>query len=122
MSVRLSIRSVAVLLFLWAATHLAAAETAAYEHNETRELVAFVQAAADAISKEGEAAFPAFRQKGSEWFHGNRYVFVWDLKGNRYVYPPDLERERQNLIGLKDIGGKHIGTVHLNVPFPTSAA
>jgi len=112
MRVRLKIMNAAMLLLFWA--HLAAAEPVAYEHNETTELVAFVQAAADAISKDGEAAFPAFREKGGKWFHDDRYVFVWDLKGNRFVYPPDVAHERQNLIGLKDIGGKPIGQMFVD--------
>ena len=114
MRVRQGIRSAALLLFIWAAMHLVAAEPVAYDHKETRDLVAFVQAAADAVAKNGEAVFPAFRKKGGKWFHGNRYVFVWDLKGNRYVYPPDPAHERQNLIGLKDIGGKPIGRMFVD--------
>ncbi|WP_345970703.1 cache domain-containing protein [Sulfurimonas sp. HSL1-6] len=109
MKVLRGIRSAALLLFIWTAVNLAAAEPVAYEHKETCDLVAFVQAAADAVAKEGEAVFPAFRQKGGKWFRGDRYVFVWDLKGNRYVYPPDLVHEKRNLIGLEDIGGKPIG-------------
>jgi len=114
MKVSQGIRNAALLLFIWAAMHLVAAEPIAYEHKETRDLVAFVQAAADAVTSEGEAVFPAFRKKGGKWFHGNRYIFVWDLKGNRYVYPPDPEHERQNLIALKDIGGKPIGRMFVD--------
>jgi len=86
-----------------------------YQYQETRELVAFVDAAAAAVRQEGEKAFPAFREEGSRWFRGDRYIFVWDLQGNRYVYPPDLEHERMNLIDLKDVGRKPIGRMIVEV-------
>lgn len=89
-----------------AASHAATSE---YEYPETRDLVNFVRAAADAIRTEGEAAFPAFRQQGGKWFQGDRYVFVWDLRGNRYVYPPDPAHEHGNQANLLDIDGKPIG-------------
>lgn len=96
-----------ILLYLIGASVQAAQGT--YEHEETRDLVAFVHAAADKVRKEGEAAFPEFRKEGGKWFQGNRYVFVWDLQGNRYVYPPDPAGEGQNVIDLVDIGRKPIG-------------
>jgi len=80
-----------------------------YAWQETRELVAFVEAAAQVVRQEGEKAFPAFRMEGGRWFQGVRYIFVWDLKGNRYVYPPDPGHEQANLIDLVDAGGKPIG-------------
>jgi signal transduction histidine kinase len=82
---------------------------AAYRYPETRELIRFVEAAAEAIRRQGEAVFPAFRRAGGKWFKGDRYVFVWDLQGNRYVYPPDLAHESGNMADLKDIDGKPIG-------------
>lgn len=86
-----------------------AAAPSPYAYQETRELVAFTHAAADKVRREGEAAFPAFRQAGGEWFQGDRYVFVWDLDGLRHVYPPDPRREGENVLGLVDLGGKPIG-------------
>jgi branched-chain amino acid transport system substrate-binding protein len=80
-----------------------------YDYPETRELVGFVQDAAEAIRNEGEEAFPAFRRAGGKWFQGDHYVFVWDLQGNRYVYPPDPANEHDNMADLRDVGGKPIG-------------
>jgi len=68
-----------------------------------------VTRAAGLIEEEGEAAFPAFRERGSRWFSDDLYVFVWDLEGNRYVYPPDPEYERGNFLGLQDTVGRAIG-------------
>jgi basic membrane lipoprotein Med (substrate-binding protein (PBP1-ABC) superfamily) len=97
-----------ILLCLAGATVRAAAPSP-YVHEESRDLVAFVHAAADQVNKEGEAAFAEFRKEGGAWFQGERYVFVWDLRGQRYVYPPDPTREGQNVMDLVDIGGKPIG-------------
>ena len=80
-----------------------------YANQETRDLVALVEAAAEAVQQQGEAVFPQFRIEGSRWYQGDKYVFVWDLQGNRYVYPPDVEHERANVLNLKDAGGKPIG-------------
>nr|WP_284047505.1 cache domain-containing protein [Guyparkeria hydrothermalis] len=75
----------------------------------TRETVRLVEDAADAVNRKGESVFAAFREPGSRWYRGDRYLFAWDLQGNRKVYPPDPEHEKQNLIRLKDVGGKPIG-------------
>lgn len=80
-----------------------------YDYKETEELVAFVNKAVDLIEKSGEEAFPQFRIKGSEWDHGDLYIFVWGLDGMRYVYPPDPSGEGKNMLNLKDINGKPIG-------------
>ena len=98
-----------VLFLLLPANQGHAGEKPVYAYQETRDLVALVEAAAAAVQQEGEKVFPDFRKEGGRWFKGDHYVFVWDLKGNRYVYPPDLAHERQNLIDLKDVGGKPIG-------------
>lgn len=108
-------KPIRMLLFLCAGLLLLAGDPAnaadreEYAYPETRELVALVEAAAEAVRQEGEQAFPAFRQAGGRWFQGDRYVFVWDLEGNRYVYPPDPEHERTNVLDLKDVGGKPVG-------------
>lgn len=98
-----------VLFLLLPVNTVHAGEKTVYAFQETRDLVALVEEAAAAIQQEGEKVFPDFRKEGGRWFQGDRYVFVWDLKGNRYVFPPDLAHERQNLIDLKDVGGKPIG-------------
>lgn len=86
-----------------------------YEHEETRELVRFVMQAADEISRLGEEAFPKFREKGSKWFQGDSYVFVWGLDGMRYVYPPDVNGEGKNMLDLKDISGRPIGRMFVEI-------
>ena len=68
-----------------------AIDSTEFAYQETRDLVALVEAAADAIRHQGTSVFADFRKEGSRWYEGDRYVFVWDLEGNRYVYPPDIK-------------------------------
>jgi len=93
------------LLFLFACT----STPSQYDYKETKDLVSFVNRAVDLIEKQGEEAFPQFRIKGSEWVHGDLYIFIWGLDGMRYVYPPDISGEGKNMLDLKDINGKPIG-------------
>jgi signal transduction histidine kinase len=99
----------------WLAIPPAAAQEMAYAYPETRAVVELVETAAEALETRGEEAFPDFRVQGSRWFQGDLYVFVWDLDGNRFVYPPDPEHERQNLLSLKDAGGKPIGRMFVEM-------
>jgi len=85
------------------------AGTTEYTYQETKDLVALVDAAAAAIRQQGETVFADFRKEGSRWYKGDHYIFVWDMEGNRYVYPPDIEHEKGNMLNLKDVGGKPIG-------------
>lgn len=87
----------------------AASAYAAVESLCSTDLISFVQKAATLIEKEGEAVFPGFRKKDSEWFRGDRYIFVWGLDGIRYVYPPDISGEGKSMLDLKDVNGKPIG-------------
>jgi signal transduction histidine kinase len=83
--------------------------TPQYDYKETKDLVSFVDRAAELIEEYGEEAFQQFRIKGSEWYHEDLYIFVWGLDGMRYVYPPDISGEGKNMLYLKDINDKPIG-------------
>jgi signal transduction histidine kinase len=96
-------------LMLFLAASLVATPAFAGTQHSASELIAFVRQAAALIEKEGEAAFPQFREPGSEWFEGDRYVFVWGLDGKRYVFPPDTSGEGQNMRDLRDVNNKPIG-------------
>lgn len=78
-----------------------------YEYEETRELVALVNDAAESVRSKGEAAFSDFRVSGSRWRREETYVFVLDPEGNMLVHP-DPELEGRNVLALKDINGKPI--------------
>lgn len=78
-----------------------------YQHEETRELVALVQDAAQLIESEGEAAFPALRIADSRWRRGEMYIFVLDPQGNMLVHP-DPALEGRLMLDLQDINGRPI--------------
>lgn len=80
-----------------------------YDNPETNNLVKLVKDAAALITADGENAFADFRVPDTRWFHGDVYVFVWELNGDRVVYPADLANEKQNLADLADLNGKPIG-------------
>lgn len=67
---------------------------------------ALVIKAAALINKEGKAAFVEFRKKDSEWFHGDTYLFVYDMKANVLLNPAFPQREGTNVTGQKDANGK----------------
>src|SRR5687767_3331278 len=68
------------------------------EHPETKQLVARVNKAAALVKSQGEAAFPAFRVKGSEWFQGEHYIIVGEMSGLNVCHPAQPEFEGQNQI------------------------
>lgn len=67
---------------------------------------ALVDKAAALIGSKGKVAFSEFRIKGSEWFHGDTYLFVYDLKENVLLNPAFPAREGTNVSGQKDTNGK----------------
>lgn len=79
------------------------------------ELMTIVRQAADVLAREGEKAYPAFRQKGSKWFRDDTYLFVWTLKGVRVFHAANPESEGQDVRGLTDIRGRPIGRMFLDV-------
>ena len=91
------------------------------KNNEAAELKHFVERGAALMAQKGEASFDLFREKGSEWFQGDRYLFVWDLNGLRYVYPPDRAREQEQVEGIKDIDGKPIGRLFIEITTPPNS-
>ena len=73
---------------------------------QSRAVVALVEKAAALIAKSGKAAFAEFRKRDSEWFRGDRYIFVYDDKGNVLLNPAFPEREGTNVSGQTDANGK----------------
>ncbi len=71
-----------------------------------KQVVALVNKAAVLIDKDGKAAFTELRKKDSEWFHGDTYLFVYDLKANVLLNPAFPQREGTNVTGQKDANGK----------------
>lgn len=74
-----------------------------YEHDETKDLVRRVKAAAKLIEEKGEAAFDELRK--APWYHGAQYIFVAELNGLGRVNPPAPDLEGKNVLQLKDLWG-----------------
>lgn len=73
---------------------------------KARQVEALVNKAAALIDSKGKAAFADFRVKGSEWFRGDTYLFVYDLKSNVLLNPAFPAREGTQVTGQKDANGK----------------
>ena len=84
----------------------AGAPAAPPDSAQARSILTLVEKAATLVEKQGKAAFAEFRKPGSEWFHGNTYLFAYDLKGNVLLNPAFPAREGTNVTGQKDASGK----------------
>ncbi|CAD6559957.1 hypothetical protein LMG28727_06990 [Paraburkholderia kirstenboschensis] len=73
---------------------------------KTKLVEALVNKAATLIDSKGKAAFSEFRVKGSEWFHDDTYLFVYDMESNVLLNPAFPAREGTKVTGQKDVDGK----------------
>ena len=76
------------------------------QYEQTKQVIGLVRKAAALVSQKGEDAFPEFKNKGSQWFEGDAYVFVFDLKGTSLCHPLLPETEGENTTNLTDSDGK----------------
>src|SRR5690348_1709048 len=74
------------------------------EINRIEVLVA--KAAALVESKGKEAAFAEFGKRESEWWHGDTYLFAYDMNGNVLLNPAVPSRVGTNPHAEKDANGK----------------
>ena len=77
------------------------------------ELMTLVREGAAVFEKEGEKAYPEFREKGSKWFRDDTYFFVWTMDGTRIFHAADPASEGQNVSGIKDVLGRPFGKMIL---------
>jgi cytochrome c len=73
---------------------------------EARRIEALVSKAAALVDAKGTAAFSEFRQRGSEWWSGNVYVFAYSPEGVVILNPAFPGREGRAYHGEKDKRGK----------------
>jgi cytochrome c len=73
---------------------------------KAKQIEALVNKAAALIDSKGKAAFSEFRAKGSEWFHDDTYLFVYDMQSNVLLNPAFPAREGTRVSGQKDANGK----------------
>lgn len=88
--------------------------TEKYEFAETRELVEFVRAAGELVSKKGKAAFAQMSHKGSKWYSGDKYVFVTTVDGIALFNPPFPGSLGKSLWQVKDSWGKPIARLNVD--------
>lgn len=77
------------------------------------ELMALVREGASVLEKQGEKAFPEFRQKGSKWFTDDTYLFVWAMDGTAVFHAADRKLEGQKRTDMKDVLGRPYGKMFL---------
>jgi len=73
---------------------------------QAKRVETLVSKAAALVDNNGKAAFAEFRKKDSEWFHGDTYLFVYDMKANVLLNPAFPQREGTNVSGQRDAKGK----------------
>jgi quercetin dioxygenase-like cupin family protein len=74
---------------------------------EINRIEALVTKAAALIESKGEeAAFAEFGKRNSEWWHGDTYLFAYDMNGNVLLNPAAPSRVGTNPTGEKDANGK----------------
>ncbi|MCP4131931.1 MAG: hypothetical protein GY754_13215 [bacterium] len=77
-----------------------------YTYKRTKRVVAMLEAAVKEIEKKGKKAFPQFRKKGSKWYQGEMYLFIYTIEGVNIFHPVQKHLEGKNLFNLKDINGR----------------
>ena len=84
----------------------AIAQQSAPTSEKAKQIEVLVNKAAALIESKGKAAFAEFKKEGSEWWFGETYLFVYDLKSNVLLNPAFPAREGTNTTGQKDANGK----------------
>ena len=79
------------------------------------ELMALVGDAASVFEKEGEKAYPEFRQKGTKWFMDDTYFFVWTMDGVRAFHAANPDGEGLKVGDSKDVIGRPWGNMLLEI-------
>ena len=73
---------------------------------EAKRIEALVNKAAALVNSKGKAALNEFRQRGSEWWSGDVYVFAYAPDGTVLLNPAFPAREGKSYHGEKDRKGK----------------
>lgn len=95
-------------LVLQATQHRPSTPAPIYLYQDTRQLVALVEDAADMLERKGTVAFADFGRKGSRWFNDKYYIFVYSIAGDCVFHPVEPQLVGKNLIKLQDMNGKPV--------------
>jgi methyl-accepting chemotaxis protein len=96
-------RAILAVVFISAATFAAAPEL---ESPRAKEVKALVDRAARVIDNKGNEAFPEFKKRGGEWYKGDTYLFVANMKGITLMNAGFPDEDGKNRLDLKDANGK----------------
>jgi signal transduction histidine kinase len=77
------------------------------------ELVKLVREGAALLQEEGEKSYDQFKKKGSKWFKGDTYFFIWNMDGVRTLHAADPTLVGKNGAMEKDIQGRPYGEMFL---------
>ncbi len=81
-------------------------KTDVYMYEDTKQLVEFVEDAANLIEDKGTAAFKEFDRRGSRWRTSRTYLFVYDFSGTCIWHGMNPELVGRNLLSFRDALGK----------------
>jgi len=74
--------------------------------DQAKQVQMLVDRAAELVNTKGKEAFTEFRQRGSEWFSGDTYIFAYAPDGTVLLNPAFPAREGRAYHGEKDKKGK----------------
>ena len=74
--------------------------------DQAKRIQMLVDKAAELVNTKGKEAFTEFRQRGSEWFSGDTYIFAYAPDGTVVLNPAFPAREGHSYHGEKDKKGK----------------
>ena len=74
--------------------------------DQAKRIQMLVDRAAELVNTKGKEAFTEFRQRGSEWFSGDTYIFAYAPDGTLVLNPAFPAREGHSYHGEKDKKGK----------------
>jgi signal transduction histidine kinase len=74
--------------------------------DQAKRIQMLVDRAAELVNTKGKEAFTEFRQRGSEWFSGDTYIFAYAPDGTVVLNPAFPAREGHSYHGEKDKKGK----------------
>jgi cytochrome c len=99
-------RSLLVMVFAMVASQSAWSQDSPPASTQASRIEALVNKAAAFVESKGRAAFTEFRQRGSEWWSGDVYVFAYSPDGTVILNPAFPQREGREYHGEKDKKGK----------------
>ena len=99
-------RSLLVAVFTSLISYSALSQDRPPASPEVQRIESLVSKAAELVDAKGKAAFSEFRQRDSEWWKGNVYVFAYAPDGTVLLNPATPSREGKSYPGEKDKRGK----------------